>query len=707
MLLAAVLAAAAQDLPLVVVDRDGFELTQSCRVTFSAPLADAGGDGVVRVSAPGVTLDFEGRELRGAAPGVEPDGYSGTGLVIAADGVILRNARVSGFRCGVRVSGARGVVLEACDVSDNLRQRLRSTPEAEDEDDWLWPHENDGNEWLEQYGAGIWAEDCAELTVRRCRARDGQNGLVLDRVVDSSVYDCDFSFLSGWGLALWRSSRNSVTRNALDFCVRGYSHGVYNRGQDSAGILLFEQSSDNVFAENSATHGGDGFFGFAGREALGEAPPPSVDFDYNGKGSNDNVLYGNDFSYAAAHGIELTFSFGNHFFGNRIAGCAMAGIWAGYTQGTGVRANTLEGNADGINGEHTYNMEVVGNTFRENTRGVLLLWDEDPGLAQLPWVRINGGKSERNCLSGNAFEGDRIGIELRGCKDTELNLVRNTFSGVEREVVLEGGNEATHPWSRAFLPPRLPACQGDMRPVGARDHLAGRERILMTEWGPYDFEGPYLRPVAALAPGERRFEVLGSPSECLALQADGCEVDFYPAHVTVRSTRPGGVARYRVAAVDGAERSERSGAIIDTRWAVTVFSYDRDPIADPDGWRAQAAGGATFKLDRLALDYGAGGPDGVPGLPEGVRLGSDRFGTLARTRIALPAGRWRIATTSDDGIRVWADGDLVIDDWTRHAPKENDAELVLDAERTLELRVEHFELDGSATLSVELCAQRP
>ena len=108
------------------------------------------------------------------------------------------------------------------------------------------------------------------MTVRRCRVRDSQNGLILDRSRESKVYDNDFSFLSGWGVALWRCTKDVLSRNVLDFCIRGYSHNVYNRGQDSAGILFFEQNSDNVIAENSATHGGDGFFAFAGREALGE-----------------------------------------------------------------------------------------------------------------------------------------------------------------------------------------------------------------------------------------------------------------------------------------------------------------------------------------------------------------------------------------------------------------------------------------------------
>ncbi|NJN14463.1 MAG: hypothetical protein HC813_02190 [Planctomycetes bacterium] len=80
------------------------------------------------------------------------------------------------------------------------------------------------------------------------------------------IEGCDASFNSGWGIALWRSSGNLVQGNRFDWCVRGYSHGIYDRGQDSAGILVFEQSSGNRFLWNSATHGGDGFFLYAGHE---------------------------------------------------------------------------------------------------------------------------------------------------------------------------------------------------------------------------------------------------------------------------------------------------------------------------------------------------------------------------------------------------------------------------------------------------------
>ena len=43
---------------------------------------------------------------------------------------------------------------------------------------------------------------------------------------------------------------------------------------------------------------------------------------------------------------------------------------------------------------------------------------------------------------------------------------------------------------------------GDTRPVGARASLRGRDKIIMTEWGPWDHESPLLQARRAV-PGER------------------------------------------------------------------------------------------------------------------------------------------------------------------------------------------------------------
>ena len=53
--------------------------------------------------------------------------------------------RIEGFRVGLEISGGSGHTVLATHFSENFRQRLASTPDAEDPGDWLWPHENDEN----------------------------------------------------------------------------------------------------------------------------------------------------------------------------------------------------------------------------------------------------------------------------------------------------------------------------------------------------------------------------------------------------------------------------------------------------------------------------------------------------------------------------------------------------------------------------------
>jgi hypothetical protein len=138
---------------------------------------------------------------------------------------------------------------------------------------------------------------------------------------------------------------------------------------------------------------------------------------------------------------------------------------------------------------------------------------------------------------------------------------------------------------------------------------------------------------------------------------------------------------------------------------VTCFPWTVDPREDMDAWRAQAAGALTIKLPALKLAFAGAGPSQL-GLSAELTerdLPADRFGTLARTEVPLPAGTWQVRTRSDDGIRVWVDDELLIDDWTWHGPTAHDARFEVAAGGALvRVRVEHFELDGYALLEVEL-----
>jgi phage tail-like protein len=57
-------------------------------------------------------------------------------------------------------------------------------------------------------------------------------------------------------------------------------------------------------------------------------------------------------------------------------------------------------------------------------------------------------------------------------------------------------------------------------------------------------------------------------------------------------------------------------------------------------------------------------------------------------------------TTSDDGVRLFIDGRLIIDNWTDHAPTENRAMMALIADRWYPVTLEYYEKSGGATISL-------
>ena len=53
-------------------------------------------------------------------------------------------------------------------------------------------------------------------------------------------------------------------------------------------------------------------------------------------------------------------------------------------------------------------------------------------------------------------------------------------------------------------------------------------------------------------------------------------------------------------------------------------------------------------------------------------------------------------TTSDDGVRLWVNGSLIIDNWTDHAPTENQGTITLTAKQLYDVRMEYYENGGGA-----------
>ena len=174
--------------------------------------------------------------------------------------------------------------------------------------------------------------------------------------------------------------------------MRGYSHAFYNRGQDSAGILIYEQSSNNIVAFNSVTHGGDGLFLWAGQSTM----------DTGDGGANDNLFYGNDFSFAPTNGIEATFS-RNVFSAtaSRSAGTA-SGAATASTRGS---RQPLREQREAIAIEHGQDNRITENRF-DGDETAIRLWKNPTQDPNWGYPKQRDTRSRDYVIAGNTFTGN-------------------------------------------------------------------------------------------------------------------------------------------------------------------------------------------------------------------------------------------------------------------------------------------------------------
>jgi hypothetical protein len=126
------------------------------------------------------------------------------------------------------------------------------------------------------------------------------------------------------------------------------------------------------------------------------------------------------------------------------------------------------------------------------------------------------------------------------------------------------------------------------------------------------------------------------------------------------------------------------------------FGYRRvGDVAAPAGWTGayyagRDPGGAPAMLrtdGAIDFDRGAGSPG--PAIP------ADGFSARWTRTEHLAGGTYRITATSDDGIRVLLDGDVVIDGRSEHPPATFTYDTtLLEGDHTI--TVEYFESGGGA-----------
>jgi LysM repeat protein len=86
-------------------------------------------------------------------------------------------------------------------------------------------------------------------------------------------------------------------------------------------------------------------------------------------------------------------------------------------------------------------------------------------------------------------------------------------------------------------------------------------------------------------------------------------------------------------------------------------------------------------------DWGSGSPDPA--------IAADRFSAQWTADVEFAAGTYRFSVTSDDGMRVWLDGELIVDSWTARAEQTDTVTRALAA-GTYGITVDYFENTGVA-----------
>lgn len=153
------------------------------------------------------------------------------------------------------------------------------------------------------------------------------------------------------------------------------------------------------------------------------------------------------------------------------------------------------------------------------------------------------------------------------------------------------------------------------------------------------------------------------------------------------------------------------GTLLATKWQATFFKWptNTDPRTNLTAYRKLAEGptAVSAQLDELSLRYGMRGPSelGISDKVTAAKFGRDHFGMIARTRLPLGEGTWDLGTLSDDGVRVSVDGKPVIENWAWHGPTSDTGKLTLPSDKTVEIVVEHFQIDGYAVLEFSLSRQ--
>ena len=648
----------------------------------------AGKDGAAAwtVSGDNLTLDFGGAVFRSSkTPDQNLNEDQGIGVLIdGAHNVTIKNLNVHGYQWNIVLRNCTNVVIDGGDAS--YSKAIVIADDGTPLNSFLNLRSLDA--WR-TYGAGVWIEDSKDCTVQNVKACESQNGFLVVNSSRVTLLSDDGSFNSGWGIGLWASDHSRILWCLADFCSRPWAGGW---GGDAAGIVAANRCHENVFFGDSMTHGGDGFF--LSDRVVGGYSDADKTYHWDGA-SNDNLIAFCDGSWSSHNAFEGTFSERNVYLDNK-ANDSQYGFWIGFSNDSVIAGNEITGNVQqGVAGTQASRTRVEKNTFSGNTEDVAFWSDAGPVAVQSPAndEELFENKSDaplkvfmRNA-SGVIYGADGKITQTFGTPSAALPPA-NDAARVRKDlkVQMDDGlasrpgdfqfyRETNGPKGEMWIQP------GQFAPIDFRNHLFAASK-----------QGQQSLVLYPLQPAQT---VKVTPGIHFVPRKDVNEVELVPDSP---KDGVGSVVPYTVTVVGskGTRKESLSGTFTSEVWSCAWFSWGKPLLTygDTAGWDALYASTPLVRTTQTSLNGDFSERSPIPG-----KVPADHFALAAYTKIRLGVGTLKINTLSDDGIRVYVDGERVIDNWDQHASEPNAHSITFVKPGIHSIRVEYCQETGSAGLT--------
>jgi serine/threonine protein kinase/formylglycine-generating enzyme required for sulfatase activity len=138
---------------------------------------------------------------------------------------------------------------------------------------------------------------------------------------------------------------------------------------------------------------------------------------------------------------------------------------------------------------------------------------------------------------------------------------------------------------------------------------------------------------------------------------------------------------------------------VQTEWTARFHKWEKSTLEMPPAdWEKVVSSPVLDerKMARLSL-----GDATRPPKPPTQEVPQDYFALVATTEVTLESGPLLLTAKFDDGIRVWLDDRVVLENWGPNAPTTKSATIGREPGRHL-LKVEYFQIEGAYVLDVDL-----